>query len=131
LNNWTPEDFATATRLISAYKEVRETVQHGSLYRLLSPREGSAFSATESVSLDKNQAVVFAFLHSSQMGDPFPALYLKGLDPNASYTLASISGKAAGGTPQSASGRYWMQHGLEPDLQGDFQAAGFRLDKSR
>jgi len=131
LNNWTAEEFATATRLISEYKLVREAVQHGSLYRLLSPRDGSAFTATESVSLDKNQAVVFAFLHSSEMGYPFPILYVKGLDPEANYALTPIAGKPAEGTPQTASGRYWMQHGLEPELHGDFQAAAFRLDKTR
>ncbi len=130
LNNWTLEDFATATRLISAYKLVRDTVQHGSLYRLLSPRDGSEFSATESVSPDKNQAVIFAFLHSGQMGYPFPTLYVKGLDPDATYTLTPIAGKAAVGTLPVASGRYWMEHGLEPELHGDFQAAAFRLDKS-
>ena len=116
--------------MITEYKALRETIQHGSLYHLLSPRDASEFSATESVSPDKNQAVVFSFLHSSQMGYPFPTLYVKGLEPEANYTLASIVGKAAEGTPQSASGRYWMAHGLEPELQGDYQAAAFRLDKS-
>jgi alpha-galactosidase len=62
---------------------------------------------------------------------PFPLLKLKGLDPAAIYTLMPIEGKAAYGTPQSASGAWWMNHGLELDydFHGDFQAAAFRLDK--
>jgi alpha-galactosidase len=128
LNQWTPGDFATAKDLIAAYKGVRETVQHGSLYRLISPRDGSEFSSTESVSLDNKQAVLFAFLHSSQMGYPFPRLYLLGLDPAAIYRVTPISGLLAKDSPASASGSYWMSHGVDVELRGDFQAAAFRFD---
>jgi alpha-galactosidase len=33
--------------------------------------------------------------------------------------------------PQSASGAFWMNHGLDMDdgFKGDFQAAAFRLDR--
>jgi alpha-galactosidase len=129
LNKWTPEDFATAKQLISAYKEVRETVQHGSLYRLVSPRDGSEESVTESVSTDKKQAALFAFLHSSHMMYPYPRVYLSGLDPATQYRVSSISGKLVPGQPQSASGSYWMGHGIDIQLHGDFQAAAFRFDR--
>lgn len=128
LNLWTPADFATAKDLITAYKDVRETVQHGSLYRLISPRNGSEFSSTESVSVNKKQAVLFAFLHSSQMGYPFPRLYLLGLDPETIYRVTPISGVLAKNSPVEASGSYWMSHGVDVELQGDFQAAAFRFD---
>jgi alpha-galactosidase len=49
-------------------KGIRETVQHGSLYRLISPQDRSQQSVTESVSLDKKPDALFAFLDSSQMG---------------------------------------------------------------
>ena len=66
LNKWTPEDFATARRLIAEYKAVRATVQDGALYRLISPTGDSEYSATETVARDGHEAAVFAFLHSSQ-----------------------------------------------------------------
>lgn len=128
LNHWTAEDFATAKDLIAAYKGVRETVQHGSLYRLISPRDGSEHSATESVSLDKKQGVLFAMLHSSTMGYPFPRLYLRGLDPKMEYRVSSIAGTLAKDTPAVASGSYWMSHGVDVELRGDFQGAAFRFD---
>ena len=78
LNKWTPSDFENAKQLITAYKEVRETVQHGMLYRLVAPRNGSEKSVTESVATNKQQGVLFTFLHSSQMGYPFPRVYLRG-----------------------------------------------------
>jgi len=131
INKWGPEDMATAKRLIAAYKQVRPTIAQGGLYRLIAPTDGSAFSATENVKDDKSQAVVFAFIHSTTEGHPYPVLKLKGLDPTADYALTAIEGKAAKATPAVASGAWWMNHGLDlgPDFRGDFQAAAFRLDK--
>ncbi|MBV8630387.1 MAG: alpha-galactosidase [Silvibacterium sp.] len=129
LNNWQDADFATAKRLISEYKQIRETVQHGSLYRLISPRNGSEYSATQSVSPDRSQAAVFAFLHSSQFGYDYPRIYLRGLDPKAQYKVRWISEKPAAKLPETASGEYWMNVGIDLELKGDFQAAALRLDR--
>jgi alpha-galactosidase len=128
LDKWSATDFETAQDMIAAYKGIRDTVQHGSLYRLISPRGGSETSATETVSIDKKHAVLFTFLHSSKMGYPFPRVYLRGLDPAANYRLTVLSGKAAKDTPGVASGSYWLAHGIDPVLRGDFQAAAFRFD---
>jgi alpha-galactosidase len=56
LNNWTDEDLAIAKRMIAAYHQVQKTITQGDLYRLISPTNGSEFSATETVSPDKAQA---------------------------------------------------------------------------
>lgn len=131
ISKWTDEEMATAKRLISAYHEVQRTIVQGDLYRLISPRNGSEFSATQTVNSDKSQSVVFAFIHSTQEGRGFPLLKLKGLDPAARYMLTPIEGRAANNTPQIASGAWWMNHGLEmsDDFRGDFQASAFRLDR--
>ncbi len=101
------------------------------MYRLISPRDSSEKTATETVYRDKSQAVVFAFTHSTQEGRGFPLLQLQGLDPSAEYTITWIEGKAKPGTPTTATGAWWMNHGLWLDLRGDFQAAAFRLDRQR
>jgi alpha-galactosidase len=129
LNKWTPEDFATAKTMVAAYKQVRGTVQEGALYRLISPLDGSEYSVTESVARDGHEAAVFAFLHSSSEGQPFPRIYLRGLDPDAVYSIHAQTGKLEGGAPQRASGDYWMNHGVGVELRGDFQAAFFTLEK--
>jgi len=128
LNNWKPEDFAIAKKMVAEYKQVRETVQRGSLYRLISPQNGSEQSVTETVSVDQHRAVSFAFLHSSQMLYPFPRIYLRGLKPDAVYRIAVLDGKLSEGSPAVASGTFWMQHGVDVDLRGDFQAAAFTLE---
>ena len=130
LNKWTPEEFAVAKRLVGEYKAVRETVQDGALYRLISPAGGSESSVvTESVARDGHEAVVFAFLHSSQKGQPYPQIYLRGLDPDAVYSIHSVEGKLEDGTVSSASGDYWMHHGVSVSLRGDFQASFFKLER--
>ena len=129
LNTWQPEDFSTAKKMIAQYKQFRQTIQQGSLYRLISPRNGSEFSVTESVSSNQSHAVVFAFLHSSQMRYPFPRIYLRGLDSRATYHLRSLEGQVAQGIPTSASGAFWMQKGVNVQMRGDFQAASFALEK--
>jgi alpha-galactosidase len=131
LNHWSAEDFATAKRLVAAYHSLQRTIVRGDLYRLISPRAGSDFSSTESVSSDKNQVVVFAFSHSTQTGRGFPLLQLQGLHPDAEYKLTWIEGRALPETPASASGAWWMRHGIQLELKGDFQAAAFRLDQQR
>jgi alpha-galactosidase len=128
---WNDDETATVKRLIAAYHQVQPTIVQGDLYRLISPRNGSEFSATQTVNREKSQSVVFAFIHSTQEGRKFPLLKLKGLDPVAAYALTPIEGKTRPGTPATASGAWWMNHGLEFDesFSGDFQAAAFRLDK--
>jgi len=130
ITKWNDQETATAKRLIAAYHEVQNTIVQGDLYRLISPRDGSEFSATQTVSHDKSQSVIFAFIHSTQKGRGFPILKLRGLDPAATYAVSSIDGKLRAGSPAAASGAWWMNHGMEMDegFHGDFQAAAFRLD---
>jgi alpha-galactosidase len=129
LNKWTAQDFETAKRLVAEYKSIRATIQQGALYRLISPSDGSQYSVTESVARDGHQAVVFAFLHSSQLGNPYPHLSLRGLDPKVIYSIHAKQGTLADTTVQRGSGEFWMNHGVDVSLRGDFQAAYFTLER--
>ena len=105
ITKWTAEETALASRLIAAYHEVQPTIVQGDLYRLMSPRNGSEFSATQTVNRDRSQSVVFLFIHSTREGRLFPRLKLEGLDPAAEYTLVPIEGKAGAGTPHGGQRR--------------------------
>jgi alpha-galactosidase len=131
LNKWTPEDFAKAKEMIAQYKNIRETVQRGLLYRLITPEDNSEQSVTETVSRDGTQVVTFAFLHSSAEFYPFPRVFLLGLDENAMYSMKPFAAKMAAGTPAQASGSYWMHHGVDFELRGDFKAAAFTLSRTQ
>lgn len=123
LNKWTDADFADATRMVAAYKQVRRTVQQGDLYRLIRPNDPSGRAATFYVAPDRRQAVLFAFLHSSSKYDPQPRIQVTGLDPARQYRMRAIDG-AAGASGETHSGAYWMGYGVDVPMTGDFQARG-------
>jgi len=131
ITKWSSDQMTLAKRLIAAYHQAQPTIVQGTLYRLISPRNGSEFSATQTVNQDQTQSVVFAFIHSTQEGRGFPVLKLKGLDPKSQYSLSSIEGEISTAMPKIATGAYWMNHGIEmaAGFRGDFQAAAFRLDR--
>ncbi len=123
LNKWGEGEFAGAARMVAAYKRIRQTVQQGDLYRLIRPSDASGRAATFYVSPDKHQAVLFAFLHSSTKLDRQPAIQVVGLDPQRQYRVKPIdAGSDMAGETQS--GAYWMGHGVDVSMTGDFQAKG-------
>jgi alpha-galactosidase len=127
LNKWTSQDFALATRMIGIYKGIRKTVQTGDLYRLASPRTSDT-TVTQYVASDGAQSVVFATRHSQQYNSAVPTIYLRGLDPKATYKLDSVDNKLV--EKQGAlSGAYLMNRGLNVNLRGDFDATAIILDR--
>ncbi|WP_448098284.1 alpha-galactosidase [Luteibacter yeojuensis] len=129
LLDWTPAEEATARGYIAEYKKIRATVQRGALYRLLSPQGLAPWSATESVAKDGAQAVLFAFQRQGEEARPFPTLRLRGLDMKARYRFRLVHGTVAPGTPEVASGAYWMQRGIDLAMKGDLQAAGVVFER--
>jgi len=129
LNRWSDEDMALARQMIQYYKSIRETVQNGELYRLALPTAGN-LSASQYVSPDKSQTVLFAFLHSQQFGRSLPPVLLRGLDENATYAVTQVIGKAEAydGAPKF-SGAYLMYQGLTLPLHGDYDSISLRLER--
>ena len=127
LNHWTDAEMKQSTEMVTYYKSIRQTVQRGKFYRLMSPVD-SAASATEHVSQDGHQAVVFAFLQAQRYGSPFPTVRLEGLDGDAQYKLKPLDDKLQGGT-QVLSGGYLMHHGVDLKLEGDYDSTSFTLER--
>lgn len=127
LNHWTGDDFALASRMVALYKEVRETVQHGRLYRLLSPREG-ALTSNQYVSADGKKSVVFVFLDHQQFNRPAPAVCLRGLDPKALYRLKPVGDKLPD-PRRTLSGAFLENHGLDFKLGGDYDSTAVVLER--
>jgi alpha-galactosidase len=127
LRTWPEADLAYAGRMIAFYKTIRATVQDGRLYRLALPG-GRGVTATQYVSLDGHQSVVFAFLQAQQHGRPQPTLPLDGLDPDAVYRVWSLDGKV-GEKLETASGAFLRAHGLTFELTGDFDSTAVVLER--
>ena len=80
----TPEEQAEVKEQIRTYKALRETVQHGTFYRLLSPQRHND-SGWNLVSQDGNTVVCCQY---RVLADPLrrtTVVHLQGLDPEATY----------------------------------------------
>jgi alpha-galactosidase len=107
LPRWTPAELAEAASLIASYKEIRDVVQHGALYRLTSPSP----DVTAIQYVLGSRAVVFAYRPSPRPMSPPSPLPLLGLDPAASYRAGDLV----------YSGAALQSHGLPVDLpRGDY-----------
>ena len=86
----TPEEKEFSTNAIQAYYGIRDIVQSGKLYRLLSPYTNTR-SAMMYVSDDRNDAVVFSYLLKKSIYGNTQPLVLKGLDPEKKYRVSEIN----------------------------------------
>ncbi len=126
LNKFSDEDTKLATQMVALYKRIRETVQFGNQYRLLSPRTNDT-TANEYVSRDGKEAVLFAFRHSQQYNTEAPTIHLQGLDPRVVYQVELWDGTVLG----KNSGAYLMENGINVKLHGDFDSTAVLLHQSR
>jgi alpha-galactosidase len=117
LTGWSEEDMAEAAQLVAQYKQIRETVQHGRLYRLRSPRKGP-LTVLQYLARDSREAIVFIFLHSANFGRQRWTVKLRGLEPGVIY---EVDGKAL------LSGAALMNRGLPVTLHGDFVSRLVRI----
>jgi alpha-galactosidase len=82
LTSWDPAELAEAAHLVAEYKQIREIVQRGRLYRLASPRR-DGLGASQYVR--DGEVVVLAWWGPDQCGPGLPQLRLAGLEPSARY----------------------------------------------
>jgi alpha-galactosidase len=127
LDHWSEADDRLATEMVRYYKRVRQSVQEGSLYRLVSPTDDDA-AVNEYVGRDGRQVVVFACRHSQQYLRALPAVRLRGLAPEAVYRIERPFGGLVD-KQETLSGAALMERGLLFDLRGDFDATSVLLER--
>src|SRR5690606_6240429 len=86
LTKFTEDEKQIVKQQIVLYKEIRQLVQFGDFYRLLSPFEGNE-TAWMIVSQDRSEAVVAYFRVLAEPNEPITRLKLKGLDASNNYLL--------------------------------------------
>ena len=148
----TDEERAQCTVAFADYKEMRELIQLGNLYRLVSPYqpvpvvERQQVASLMYISDTKDHAVLFAYGLSSFMKQSSRRIRLAGLDPDRTYTLheknirvayhhdrnAWGEGKPCELDGKSFTGEYLMSVGLDIPLSTeynrDFPSRIFYLD---
>lgn len=92
---------AVAREKIARYKEIRETVHNGDLYRLVSPYENNR-SVLQFVNKAKTEAVVFVYNLAEYPDNAIlqtkrsKLIKLRGLQPEVSYKVEGIDGTYKG-----------------------------------
>ena len=102
---------------VELYKDIREVVHLGQIYRLVTARE-NPYAVFEYVSKDKKRAVLFVLGKSMQFRDVLPRIRFRGLDPDAVYDVEGY---------KSMSGKGLMESGLQVKLEGDFDSKVIRI----
>ena len=128
--NLTPEEKVLADRCIKSYKQYRDLVFGGDLYRLASPYDGSDY-ALMYVSEDKSRAVVFTFCLKYRNRDTAAPVYkLDGLDPARRYkvTELNVDKSCWWGNGKSFGGDFLASGGFNPNLRKPHASAVFLLE---
>lgn len=128
-SNMTEDEKAFARRAISSFKEYRDLVYYGDLYRLSSPYE-SDWYALMYVSSDKKRAVVFAYTIKYQGRAKRPLFKLAGLDENKSYKVTELNtdDSCFWGDGRTFAGSYLKNHGMNMNLEKIYSSAVFYLE---
>ncbi len=122
LLKYSEEELEIHRKYIALYKEIRNTVQFGSFYRLANFSQDSLY-ATQYV--DENQSVVFLCRGANTFfNDKFCHINLKGLCENTKYTV-KYDGKE-----ETKSGAYLMNVGLDFEMGGTLQSKILRIFKA-
>ncbi|WP_309242066.1 alpha-galactosidase [Paenibacillus sp. S150] len=124
IGKWSDAELSEAARFVAQYKKIRHVIAEGSLYRLASVREGG-LAAGQYVSPDRQETVVFAFRQAQHFGYSEQRITLRGLDPDAVYSM-----EAAEGLTQTLwHGSTLMNLGLPLSLSGDYASRMIHLQR--
>lgn len=127
-----PKDKEFSKKAIQAYYGIREIVQFGDLYRLLSPYTNMR-TAMMYVSQNKNDAVVFSYLLKKSISGNTQPLILQGLDATKMYKLKEINKDPdtySWFTPIEGkvySGEFLMKYGLRFTMYNEFDSKIIQL----
>ena len=125
-----PEERALADRCIRSYKQYRDLVFSGDLYRLVSPYSGDYY-ALMYVSPDKRRAVVFTYCLRFQNHSIGSHVFrLQGLDPSLQYkvTEQNVDKSCWWGDGRSFDGAFLSQGGFNPSFREANTSAVFVLE---
>ena len=128
--NLTERERALADRCIRSYKQYRDLVFTGDVYRLASPYEGDYY-ALMYVSQDQRRAVVYTYcLKYQNRAVGAHAFRMDGLDPARSYkvTELNVDRSCWWGSGQVHAGDFLMNGGFNPVLLKTFDSAVFYLE---
>ena len=127
----TDEEREQSRRAINDYKPLRELIQLGNLYRLISPYDNEGIASLMYSNDAKSKAVLFAYRVQYLYNMKTPRIHLAGLDATKNYRLRELNVKV-GSEPSPLnnkvfSGKLLMEQGLYLPLLKDYNSCVFEL----
>ena len=127
----TDEERQQCTACFRDYKELRNVVQTGNLYRLVSPYNRGGVASLMYVDDAQQQAALFVYKTDNYYNQTLPRIRLAGLNPDQTYTITeknvrvwkepcSLSGK-------QFTGRFLMEVGIVVPLWEDYASRVFEI----
>lgn len=131
-SDFNDEERKFAISAIDTYKQLRPLLQHGNLYRIISPYEGNGFCSELISNDDKSEAVFFAYKFEEYVDLAQPRFRMEGIDANATYRLTEVNrtGKPSAWEGKTFSGKFLMDTGLELNLRGLWDSKVVRVVKN-
>lgn len=120
LNSTSDEKIEKIASYIEIYKEIREMVQFGDLYRL-SSLTNAEIQAVQYVK--DGDSVAFVFLDHERYGDAHHCVKLRGLEENQCYQFEIE------GVSYEKTGAFLMNRGIQLKLHGDYDSKVIILKK--
>ena len=125
------EEREQSRRAINDYKPLRELIQLGNLYRLISPYDNEGIASLMYTNDAKSKAVLFAYRVQYLYNMKTPRIHLAGLDATKNYRLRELNVKV-GSEPSPLnnkvfSGKLLMEQGLYLPLLKDYNSCVFEL----
>lgn len=119
-----------AKRAIASYKEYRDIIMTGDLYRIGSPYDKSGVYGVLYVTPDKKRAVFFAYCISYDTRNSAPQFRLDGLSADNNYHIAEVNVDKSSSwfSGKVLSGSMLMNKGVNPPLKKVYDSAVFVLE---
>ncbi len=127
----TDEERQQCSACFSDYKQLRNVIQTGDLYRLVNPYNRQGVSSLMYVDDSKSQSVLFVYKTDNYYNQTLPRIRLDGLNPEKTYTMKEMNVRV-GQQPCSLSGkqftgRFLMDVGIEVPLWEDYASRVFEI----
>lgn len=127
----TDEEKEFSKQAIAAYKQIRDVVQFGDLYRLISPYDRKGVASLMYTSERKDRAVFFVYKLEHFRYQPIPRFYMKGLHPEKTYRIRELNVSKEQGAchldGKTVRGDMLMNVGFEIPLDKEYASRTFEL----
>jgi len=128
----TDEERQQVNTCFKDYKELRQVVQTGNLYRLVNPYNRKGVASLMYVDDARQQGVLFVYKTDNYYNQPIPRFRMAGLDADKTYTITEKNVRT-GQEPcklngKQFTGRFLMEVGIEIPLWEDYASRVFCIE---